>query len=81
MYIFHIWKLKLKVVNKAWSTITIEEEILDQGLKKIILEEGMALQAQIIVAALATMGMLILIETAQWQTHTMLKKLYKNFNN
>ena len=62
-------------------TITIEEEILDLGLKKITLEEegGLWIQATQITSAI--METLILIEMARWTIFIMWKKQCKNTNN
>ena len=62
---------------KWWTTI--EEEILDRDPKKITLDEEMG--EVLITQMLLIMEMLILIETGQWITHIMWKKLWSNFNN
>ena len=62
-------------------TITIEEEILDLGLKRTTLEEEGALWIQAAQIVIIVTESLISIETVQWIIFIMLKKQCKNINN
>ena len=69
------------LIITKWTITIIEEEILDQGLKRATLEEEAdlwILAAQIAIIVTETS---ISIETVQWIIFIMWKKQCKNINN
>ena len=66
-------------IKNLW--IIIEGEILELGLRRVLLEEGMAQWVPHLQIILTAMEISILIEMDQWIIFTVLKKLCKSFNS